>query len=335
MRYIQFSSLLIIAATTACSLYLLFSSVEYLPTNSLRSLPESASTLRASKEHWESVIKNDGAQNAYETFKKSVPKLATTASSHAEAHAFGEALYEVAGLQGMSVCDSSFEFGCYHSFFGLAVNAEGIEALPKFDAACKKKYGDMNLPCQHGIGHGILVYTDYALVKALELCETISTLPTGGCSSGVFMEYNFHSMAENGDGSYLREKTENIYEPCDTLPEKFRASCYVEQVQWWQTEFHDDFKYIGTLCEALPVGSETYEACYHGVGNYVAASAQGEFEKIVSTCNLMSSDKSKALCHEGASWLIRGQEGKHQEAQKLCDVLEEPYRTICSRKLQN
>ena len=320
------------------SLYIVWSKLD-IPkgishTNSPAVTSESASSLRALKERWKNSIQKDGAEDSYTAFKSEASKL-DSVSAHAESHAFGEALYELKGLEGLSTCDSSFEFGCYHSFFGLAVSAEGIGTLPKFDQACKTKYGDRNLPCQHGIGHGILVYTDYNLVKALELCETISTLPTGGCSSGVFMEYNFHSMAENADGSYLREKSENLYEPCDTLPTRFQASCYVEQVQWWQGIEKGDFKIIGHLCAALPVHSDVYEACYHGVGNYGATQVSSEFEGTIKICALMPNEESEALCHEGASWLIRGQEGKEQDAHKLCDVLHEPYRSSCAKKLQN
>lgn len=292
---------------------------------------ESARSLRALKERWKHTIQKDGAEESYTAFKSEASKL-DTASAHAESHAFGEALYELEGLPGLSTCDSSFEFGCYHSFFGLAVSAEGIGALPKFDQACKTKYGDKNLPCQHGIGHGVLVYTDYNLIKALELCETVSTLPTGGCSSGVFMEYNFHSMAENGDGSYLREKTENLYEPCDTLPERFRASCYFEQIQWWQNIFHSDFKYIGALCKTLPKNSQTFSACYNGIGNYVAADDR-ETSKIISSCSVMPDEETKSLCLEGASWLI-GFDAKGTAPQLLCEASQEPYKTKCLQNLQ-
>lgn len=294
--------------------------------------PAAASELRAQKKHWSELITQAGAEQAYAVFLEEAPKKSL--DTHAQAHAFGEALYESEGLEGLRVCDASFEFGCYHSFFGLAVNAEGIGALPKFDEACKSKYGN-DLPCQHGIGHGILVYTDYDnLQDALELCETISSLPTGGCSSGVFMEYNFHTMESVRGGDYLREPTENLYEPCDTLPQRFQASCYFEQVQWWQAVFKDDFARIGELCAALPAQSAEYTACYNGVGNYIAASAAFDYDRMVALCGAMPGADAQGLCHEGASWLVRAVEGKEALAPKLCEALEEPYQSQCLQKLE-
>ena len=291
-----------------------------------------ASFLRNLKEEWKVIIERDGGDVAYASFLEVAPL--SRVDPHEQAHAFGEALYEVEGLKGLSSCDSSFEFGCYHSFFGIAVQEEGIEVLPQFDEACKKKYGDYNLPCQHGIGHGVLVYTDYEkLEEALELCETISTLPTGGCSSGVFMEYNFHTMDESTVG-YVRDVKGDLYEPCNTIAERFQPSCYLEQVQWWQTIFNSDFKHIGNLCNVLPQASANYTACFNGIGNYVAAFTNKEYAPIIEQCALMPSEETKGLCHEGASWLIRFEEGKSDDAAMLCNVLQDPYRTSCTQKLQ-
>ena len=292
----------------------------------------SASQLRDQKKYWGEVIHAEGKDEAYAKFLALAPTLSL--STHEQAHAFGEALYEVAGLNGLSACDSSFEFGCYHSFFGVAVQAEGIEVLPQFDEACKTKYGDRNLPCQHGIGHGVMVYADYDnLTKALELCQTISNLPTGGCSSGVFMEYNFHAM-DTSTSTYVRRKSENVFEPCDALPAVFQDSCYNEQVQWWQTVFKNDFAYIGTLCQTLPYASSTYEACFHGIGNYVAVDAKKEYQGIIDRCMSMPNEETKSLCHEGASWLVIFDEGNDDNAKNLCTVLKDPYQTTCLERLR-
>lgn len=319
----------------ACGAIYMYASKGALDSNQQgiqKNFPATASELRALKSKWKDAIVEMGAPNAYAAFLKEAPQLSI--DTHAQSHAFGEALYEVEGLPGLKVCDSSFEFGCYHSFFGLAVNAEGIGSLSKFNEACKSKFNN-NLPCQHGIGHGVLVYTDYDnLVEALELCETISSLPTGGCSSGVFMEYNFHTMDSSSGNQYIRGKTDDVYAPCNSLPERFQASCYNEQVQWWQNIYNSDFAYIGELCAVLPDGSDIYEACYHGIGNYTAAETQFNYEDIVATCVQMPNINAQALCHEGATWLMNGDKSKKDEAMQLCKVLSSPYDTNCLRKLQ-
>jgi hypothetical protein len=255
--------------------------------------------------------------------------------THEQAHAFGEALYLVEGLSGLQYCDSSFEFGCYHSFFGVAVLEKGIGVLSEFSDACRAKFGDYNLPCEHGIGHGVLVYTDYEnLEQALLLCKTISDLPTGGCSSGVFMENNFHTMDETREGMFVRPDEGDLFAPCNSLKEEFQASCYLEQVQWWQSLFNSDFEHIGGLCNTLTQGTENYEACFHGIGNYLAAEAKLQVAEIVTGCARMPDASSQALCHEGASWLVRGDGTGIEDAKKVCTALMGEPEEKCLNKLR-
>ena len=291
-----------------------------------------ARELRDIKKKWIDTIKRQGPDASYAAFLQEAPTL--NIDVHAQAHAFGEALYEVEGIEGLSTCDPSFEFGCYHSFFGVAVNEEGIETLPNFARVCKDKYQNMSLPCQHGIGHGVAVYTDYDLEAALKLCDTISDMPTGGCSSGVFMEYNFHTMQITGSERYLRPHDGDDYKPCATLSQKYQPSCYLEQVQWWENIYEFDYEKIGQLCANLPGDSEAnYFACYHGIGNYVADHHRRVTDDVIETCGLMPDEQSVALCHEGASWLIReGGEGM-EEASKMCAALEGAYKEACFDKL--
>jgi hypothetical protein len=301
---------------------------------SKESLPQdNAASLREATIYWARVIEEEGPDTAVTLFKKEAPT--SPLPTHDHAHAFGEALYGVLGLDGLGYCDESYEFGCYHSFFGVAVAKEGIEVLPKFKDACVSRFPQMSMPCQHGIGHGVLVYTDYPhLVEALRLCQSIAQEPTGGCSSGVFMENNFHTMDETVPESYVRPPEGDLYAPCSILPETFQASCYLEQVQWWQN-LGKSFKEIGALCRELPTTSvESYEACFHGVGNYAAASVNLEPQETAAICNTMPALRESALCYEGASWLLRGDGSNLTDAQLLCGFLPTPESTRCLKKLE-
>lgn len=274
-----------------------------------------------------------GAEEAYQVFKETVPVRGI--SDHTQAHVFGEALYEIEGFRGVHVCDSAFAFGCYHSFFGIAIHEQGVGALSLFDEVCRSTYGKAYEPCQHGIGHGVLAYTGYdALESALELCEIVSSNPTGGCSSGVFMEYNFRTMGAVEGGDVMRDVGEDIYAPCNSLSEEYQQSCYLEQVQWWEELFDFDYEKLGGLCNALPVGSLNFEACFHGIGNYLAAYAGLDPVHITSLCALMPDRDTVALCHEGASWLVRGDGSGIDEARRVCEKLPQPEEAFCSAKLK-
>jgi hypothetical protein len=281
---------------------------------------------------WQERIDAIGPAEAYTEFKASISD--SVVDSHTLVHVFGEALYATQGLAGIGTCDGSFAFGCYHSFFGVAVHEHGLEVLPEFDAACRTAYGEYYLPCQHGIGHGVLVYTGYDdLVSALDLCATISTHPTGGCVSGVFMEYNFHTMDDTVPSNYHRPITEDIYAPCTSLGKQYQPACYQEQVQWWQSVFNSDFQHIGTLCAALERDSDNWRTCYYGVGNYVAADSSLQPEKITSQCALMPDQETTALCHTGAAWLVRASGEGMSEAERVCTLSPASWSETCFNTL--
>jgi hypothetical protein len=278
------------------------------------------------------AIEEDGAQTAYAAFLEAVPSVPI--DTHTQAHIFGEALYSVEGLSGIEVCDDSLRFGCYHSFFGRAIYEQGIGILPELDAACRSAYGDTNTKCQHGLGHGLIVYTGYEdLLGALELCETIPWQETGGCSGGVFMEYNFHTMEQVDDGLYVRPLDDDPFAPCNTLPERFRPSCYLEQVQWWEKIYDLDFTYIGTLCEQLPKEDGTYYSCFRGVGNHWAENALFDQKEIERMCQTMPNQEATELCYEGVSWLIVDEDEHKDLYTAMCSHLTGERNEQCVARL--
>lgn len=264
-------------------------------------------------------VKQIGAAKAYARFLDTVNERSL--DEHTQAHIFGEALYKVEGLQGVSVCDPSLRFGCYHSFFGQAIHEKGIEILPELDALCRGNYG-ADTKCQHGLGHGLLVYTGYEnLLEALELCESITDELTGGCLGGVFMEYNFHTMEQVDNGVYHRPLADNPYEPCDALPERFHPACYLEQVQWWEAVYENDFVHIGTLCSKLSKEAGAYTSCFRGVGNHYTETVFHDFDKIHALCMQMPEKDAVEFCHEGVTWLIVGMDEHKELYDSLCPFL--------------
>lgn len=285
------------------------------------------------KEKWRKHFSTQSAQSAYEQIITEITNQKS--SEHEHTHILGELLYEEYHMEGLGECDGSFGFGCYHGFFNAAIYAEGIEILPELDAACKKKYGLVDTRCQHGLGHGLLVYTGYEnLTDALMWCTTISTQPTGSCTGGVFMEYNFHTM-EMPLGDYYRPmEDEDPHAPCMSLPEQFRASCYQEQPLWWAKHFDNDYKKMGMLCAELPAHTPHSDSCFMGVGNAISEKSLYEYTEVISQCGTMPEEYAQALCREGASWQFIGREGEDRDAYiLLCESLDQQRRDACMNML--
>lgn len=293
----------------------------------------SGSNFSEERAYWSKQIDTVGAEKAYAEFKQAYAGLVYGAQ-HSLAHIFGVLLFEKEGVHGVGVCDSSFGFGCYHSFFGAAVGANGLQDLPAFDEVCKKTWGTNYLPCQHGIGHGVMYYfsdSSDSLQRSLDACASISWHELGGCASGVFMEYNFHTMADLS-GSSTRVLGKDVYEPCTSIAEKFRPVCYFEQTQWWETVFKGDYTKMGTLCNDIAI-EKNRTTCFQGIGNYAAPFTGYDIAKTRALCDLMPLEEGNVLCREGAGWIFRGR-GDGRDISQICEGLSSGHKSTCVRNIE-
>lgn len=251
---------------------------------------------------WESWFDQYGADEAYVRFKEQYANE-NYGTKHFAAHLFGDLLYKREGIPGVAVCDSSFAFGCYHSFFGRAILDHGLDVITELDASCIEKWGELGLGCPHGIGHGVLSYLgDEKLLESLEACRTLNYQePIGGCTSGVFMEYNFKTM-ESLEGGVMREFDEtDPHKPCSDLPSEFLEACYWDLPQWWEKVLSYDYSLIDMYCSEISE-QVVRDACYRGLGNAIGPSTRYDIKKTSERCYELKKDESKDLCLSGASW---------------------------------
>lgn len=291
--------------------------------------------LSRNKEKWSSYIDKYGAKIAYKMVKKEY--LSKVDSSHTELHMFGELLYKKNGLDGISICDSSFAYACFHGFFIAAVADRGIPVITELDKACKRvASGDVD--CQHGIGHGILEYVGYKnLVKALPLCDAVESIPArSGCQSGVFMGY-FFPVETSFDGVkilYVRKfDGKNAYSPCTEIERRFTSICYISSVIYWRSLFGKDYVKIGRLCEGI-LDVNNKKSCYVGVGNFLPRDYPNDLKEIKNECDKMPTYQGDLWCSAGAVWEIKVNPIYRSKANELCNGFNEIERKECNNSDQ-
>lgn len=272
-----------------------------------------------------------GAQEAYDRLKHTFA-LASTSNQHMAAHLFGTLLYQTQGIEGISVCDNSYAFGCYHSFFGSAVTNEGIGILDKLDRACFEKFGLLGLGCPHGIGHGLGEYMGpEKLNDQLAACEKLLWKgPLFGCQGGVFMEYNM--PAEIGERvAFMRPRTldpNNPYAPCTQVPEKFQRACYLELPTWWLDVFQKDYQKIGTLCAGISTGPERQE-CFRGIGYSVGPITKYSVDQTILVCEQVGGQTEQVLCRAGAAWSFFANPDMRGKSDLLCQGVSSEELKVC------
>jgi len=274
-----------------------------------------------------------GEKKAYEYFIATYAGYGSTV--HNLAHWVGEQLYKRLGLTGISVCDSSFVYGCYHGFLTAALYREGIQLLPKIESACRNVGSDPILMagCLHGIGHGVVVnagdYTVEHLISALSNCDMLTaTISKTSCYNGAFMEYNNHTMESaqerTGPTTVRPFIAASPLHPCDELPNAYQSDCYYEQPSWWNLVLRGDFDAMGTYCGDL--SDTNKQSCARGIGRVMGTKEQPVQQDGISVCSRFSGD-IKMYCIIGA---VEQRISEHdRNASLLCTGLSEADGIIC------
>ena len=282
---------------------------------------------------WHEAIEDLGGDMAYELFVQINDKQDIN-TQHGFAHDFGGALFDVEGIDGTTVCDSNYGFGCYHQFFLNAVAYEGLDVLTKLDEACIEKNGFGGQGCQHGIGHGLLQYFGHSrLNDALQSCSTLQWQePLFGCKSGVFMEYNFPTLiegvTEEDAGNQFDER--RPYDPCFSVPEKFQYTCLYTLPMWWSLTVELPYPEMGQLCEGIH--SQYYsDICYKGIARVAVQTKGFDPDVAIDLCEQMPSKRGEIICKSGAAWAFWDSEFSHQ-FKKPCETLEGQDRTLCEQE---
>lgn len=292
---------------------------------------EKAGTNQEVENHWLSRLEKLGGPRAYQEL------LSTYASEpgsvqHTNAHLFGAALYKEEGLPGVAVCDSNFNFGCYHEFIGWAIRDHGLEVAPSLNETCLSKHASEALGCQHGVGHGVLTSLGYEkenLFEALDTCAKFRNQPpVGGCYGGVFMEFNMRTIL--GDEGRFRPMDESLGRnyPCSVVGESFKAGCYYELPQWWQAVFYEDwetiegrgamYKKMGTWCDSL--NSESLERrCFLGLGTNAPAIVSWDLKEMKEICQSMPNPSAQALCLASSAASFYGVPGPSHGKWSMCE----------------
>lgn len=334
IRYSSYALLFILAAIVLMETNGLFFSEKEsaeIAANLTQKTSESVNLLEEG-EFWSVRIDEAGAALAYEEFKNAL-KPYDFKIQHVAVHVFGEVLYESEGIAGVVICDSTFSFGCYHSFFLKALSEHGKDVVLDMDRACIEKYGVGGVGCQHGIGHGLVEYLGPdRLVEALDACETLAWKnPLFGCKGGVFMEYTLPTIfdSKNSFISVRDIDQDNPYDACPGLAEKFKQACYYSLGQWWNKFF--SYEKIGELCDDV-INDKEKEACYLGVGAVVAPSSDFDTDKSIADCQKMPDFEGRLTCRAGASWAFFAMPELRSLSLKLCEGLEIDSEHLCAQK---
>lgn len=116
--------------------------------------------------------------------------------------------------------------------------------------------------CYHGVGHGLMFFTENDLPASLSYCDLYPEDKADiRCAEGVYME-NFSTDQQTHESAYLN-KNDPAY-PCAEQPEKYKSVCYFYAPIYYLSLHENQYKQALDWCASL---TEHQQTCAYGVGS--------------------------------------------------------------------
>lgn len=240
--------------------------------------------------------------------------------THGVGHILGEEAYRVYGAKAFGLCDSIFNFGCFHGVVDMAIRTHGLHmslAKDLFDA-CEKEMNDPS-PCIHPIGHASTILTEYNALEAFHLCDMLyaESKVAFSCWNGAMMEY-INRSAPNAPNIPYGDPN-NVNAPCDIIPPKYVSSCVSMHVSYLESLWQHDFSKIFQYCLNQADG-DVIDNCVDATGSLIAQAYFLEPQRIIAMCEHAYTKKS--VCLMGA--IVPLVSAKQADvANQLCDRMSE------------
>lgn len=245
----------------------------------------------------EILAKAKGVAQAWQFAKDAFSTQAGTSlggRSHDVAHFIGGLIYKEQGLKGLSVCDTTFAFGCYHGFTEGAF-AKSLDPLLQVAIACEALGPVSSGPwssCIHGIGHGVASYYNSTdLEPALATCNTLGPGATF-CHDGVFMEFAISAPVSFYDRA-------RPLSPCDTVPLAYQVACGRNILAAMSSRFNLPPLTVAIAC--LEANAPFTNSCIDTYGFAIAHQEHMSGAQIAAGCAALKQPVAIAQCAGAAA----------------------------------
>lgn len=264
-----------------------------------------------------------GPQKSYELLKQKFPK--NDAAAHDFAHIIGIVAHDQAGITNLKVCDTAYNYGCYHGFIEAFIAQNGVKKVSGIEQGCIA-LGPVHAPsCLHGIGHGVMVDSSYNLETALGNCSVLKETSQIYCWDGVFMERIVGSMLTAENKPMMTRN--NLREPCDSVKITYKEQCWRNQVAAWFTFFNGNTKDVAIQCSLVEV--QYQKTCFESLGLLVTITVGENQQSLVSSCQVFPANQISDDCLVGAIKELLF-EGKNPDiAKNLCQSVSAANRPYC------
>ncbi len=305
---------------------------------------------------WTEILKDRllayGSVDAFDTL---VDIMALNADanrdSHAIAHGLGRFAYQAYGYDiTLTLGECSYEVfqGCLHGalqyFFDDVAAKGGKVDQATIRSTCAASKSDFEIyACLHGVGHGVMLFTNYKLHESLDMCAMLEGwFAQHSCYGGVYMENIVgyadslnptHAGGHQGHGGHTEPPTfwvdpEVPAYPCNVVKDVYKDPCWRMQTSLILRFNGGDFVAGAKACEE----SGAYRlACYNSLGRDAAPYTGRDPYRMSQHCSYGQEDAQKA-CVEGFTAGEVLQENDPDAGLALCAKLPAKHQEACYRE---
>jgi mono/diheme cytochrome c family protein len=272
-----------------------------------------------------------GPQAALATFDQRMAEDKTVeANCHRIAHTIGAASLEhfegsvgKAFAGGSASCWSGYYHGVLERAFSGVPGARVSSVARTLCADSEiRRTTFIAYQCVHGLGHGLMIYTDYDLRRSLRICDALDgSWDQVSCTGGVFME---NISSSYGVTSRWLRKDDLIY-PCNAVARRHKVYCYLMVTSRILPEVGYDFRKTAAFCRKSEPG--WVDTCYQSLGRDASGQTRQDPEKIRPLCAYAGAGEGE--CLYGAARDMTSNYANPRRAAELCGGAPARYRERC------
>jgi hypothetical protein len=177
--------------------------------------------------------------------------------------------------------------------------------------------------CVHGLGHGLMLYTDYDLPGSLRICDALDgSWDQVSCTGGVFME---NISSSYGVKSPWLKDDDLIY-PCNAVAERHKVYCYLMVTSRILPAVGYDFRRTADFCKRSE--RKWVTTCYQSLGRDASGQSRQDPRRIAEICRL-AGRAGEEDCLYGAARDITSNYADPTRAGVLCGRAPVRYRERC------
>lgn len=294
--------------------------------------PLTATEYQQLKQHLFSLIRDQNPRAAIESLKTAMDKDPRVMNEcHEFLHEIGQESYkkyhnfaEAVKYQD-EICVSGYIHGVIEAHF-----VSGTSLFDSVQTTCND-YPEGKFrtwECYHGIGHGLMYYTNNNVPLSLSMCKTLPTPFTkSACANGVYME-NFNADTKLHPSQFL-DRTDEFY-PCDSLPD-YKPDCYMNAPIHYLSAHAYNFDDAFNWCASADPAFQPY--CFFGLTSQMSRRNMKNPKLVEQTC-MKKSPQMISSCIGGiVSWYVSYNANLGQ-AKTVCQQVEKENQVECENNIK-